>query len=116
MARSGRTNKEIFTTIFNTNHWKSKESLSGPGSEIRQTEKIRRALPRIFKRYGVRSMLDIPCGDFNWMRRVDLDKIQYLGADIVKNIIGQNKTNYKKKNIHFHLFSPVFEIKFWKTK
>jgi hypothetical protein len=32
-------------------------------------------------------MLDIPCGDFNWMQHTDLSTVQYYGADIVKELI-----------------------------
>ena len=92
----------VFTRIYHKNEFGGRQSVSGPGSDLKQTKVIRRELPRLTKDFKISSMLDIPCGDFNWMRRVDLDKIQYLGADIVKNIIGQNKTNYKKKNIHFY--------------
>lgn len=103
MARSGTTNKEIFTTIFHTNHWNSEESLSGPGAEMRQTREVRKALPKIFKQFSIRSLLDIGCGDFNWMKIVDLSELdRYIGVDIVNELITLNTTRYvneKKKFI-----------------
>jgi hypothetical protein len=39
-------------------------------------------------------VLDLPCGDFNWMRLVDLNGIDYLGADIVEALIAQNQNRY----------------------
>jgi cyclopropane fatty-acyl-phospholipid synthase-like methyltransferase len=50
---------------------------------------------------GILTVLDIPCGDFHWMRNVDLSKVEYIGADIVKEIIKNNKDRYEKSNITF---------------
>ena len=40
-------------------------------------------------------MLDLPCGDFNWMRHVDLSGIEYTGGDIVKEI-AENKRRHTR--------------------
>lgn len=97
-----KNNKDIFTSIFKTNHWKSKESFSGPGSEIRQTKKIRRTLPILFKKYNIKTILDIPCGDFNWMKIVDMSSVnKYIGADIVSEIIKINNAKYKNDQRKF---------------
>ena len=44
--------------------------LSGYGSDAEQTEVIKAALPDLFEELAVESM-DVPCGDFNWMRLLD---------------------------------------------
>jgi hypothetical protein len=43
------------------------------------------------KEFEIRSMLDLPCGDFYWMKHVDLQGIDYIGADIVSELITRNK-------------------------
>ena len=40
------------------------------------------------------SLLDIPCGDFNWMRHVTLDAVQYIGADVVAELVSANQRRY----------------------
>jgi len=55
---------------------------NGPGSYLHNTETIRAWLPRVFSSYGIESMLDVPCGDGNWMRHVDLTGIHYIGWDV----------------------------------
>ncbi len=75
--------KEIFETIYHENRWGSAESRSGNGSEMQYTAVIRHELPPLLRRLRVGSLLDIPCGDCNWMRNVDLTGIKYIGADIV---------------------------------
>lgn len=79
--------KEIFETIYRENRWGSAESRSGNGSEMRYTAVIRRELPLLLRRLGVTSLLDIPCGDCNWMKEVDLTGIKYIGADIVPDAV-----------------------------
>ena len=87
--------KKIFTEIYESNSWTSSESRSGLGSELISTETIRKELPEVFKKFNIKSVLDIPCGDFNWMSNVDLKEVHYIGADIVENMIEDNKNNFK---------------------
>lgn len=91
----------VFTRIYRTNAWRDGESVSGTGSNINNTEVIRRELPNLFKDQKVSTILDIPCGDFNWMRYVDLSNIRYIGGDIVADLIQQNRVKYEEENILF---------------
>lgn len=86
--------KSTFDDIYNNNLWSSKESKSGLGSELTSTAKIRTELPELINKYGMTSMLDIPCGDYNWMKEVNLSGVTYIGADIVEGVIANNKTLY----------------------
>jgi len=86
--------EQIFTNIYDTRAWHSKESISGNGSELSQTKQIINELPFLFKKYNITSMLDIPCGDFNWIQYVNLDNVKYIGADIVEDLIITNQTKY----------------------
>ncbi|OHA15780.1 MAG: hypothetical protein A3A10_00055, partial [Candidatus Tagabacteria bacterium RIFCSPLOWO2_01_FULL_42_9] len=83
------------------NSWGGHNSVSGRGSDLDQTEHIIREIPALFKDMGISTVLDIPCGDFNWMRNIDLSGIKYIGADIVKEIVKNNKNQYEKNNVSF---------------
>lgn len=98
---SHSSNESIFTDIFNTNLWGSNESRSGQGSELVQTKILREHLPKLLTELKVKSLLDIPCGDFNWLKEVDLSFLSYVGADIVEELIRYNNENYNFKNIKF---------------
>lgn len=93
--------EEIFTRFYKKNHWGSADSRSGPGSDLSQTRVLISTLPVIFREFNISSMLDIPCGDFFWMKEVDLKGIAYHGADIVAPLIDENKRLYHDKNLHF---------------
>ena len=86
--------RETFTEIFEKNLWASSERVSGGGSEMQNTEVIRRELPVLLQKFGIKSILDIPCGDWNWMKSVDLCGASYIGADIVPDLIERNKSLY----------------------
>src|SRR4051812_27850000 len=62
----------VFSDIYRNNSWGDAESVSGRGSTLARTEVIRRSLPGLLESVGARSLLDAPCGDFNWMRHVEL--------------------------------------------
>lgn len=99
--------KDLFTRYYKENIWRGKESLSGPGSDYEQTKYLIPELSMLFKTYDIKSVLDLPCGDFNWMKRLNLDDINYLGGDIVTDLIKSNRLNYGTKNIKFDLIDIV---------
>ena len=95
------SHKKRFELIYHTNFWSSKESVSGLGSEQKNTINIKKKLVDIINHYKIESILDAPCGDFNWIKDILNDKIQYIGGDIVKDLINKNSQKYQKKNINF---------------
>jgi SAM-dependent methyltransferase len=96
--------ERVFTEIYHDKYWHQSvdsESISGPGSSEDQTATIREELSWILKEFKIKSVLDIPCGDFNWMKRMDWSTIKYVGADIVKDLVRENKKRYSNRNISF---------------
>jgi hypothetical protein len=95
------TTEETFREIVKTNSWLGKSSVSGSGSDPDQTQTIEVELPKLFRRLNISTLLDVPCGDFSWMRRVDFSGMTYFGADIVKELISVNVARYASENISF---------------
>ena len=89
--------EHTFSNIFTKDLWQSnrkhKESKSGAGSFLKNTKNVRNDLPDLLNKYDIKSMLDIPCGDMNWISKLNLN-IDYVGADIVPELIAENKRNY----------------------
>ncbi len=84
-----RTAADIFSDIYQRRGWGQHESASGAGSTLAFTDQVRRQLPDLLQRLGVRRLLDAPCGDFHWMRHVQLNLDEYIGGDIVPALIEQ---------------------------
>jgi len=93
--------EQVFTDIYRSNAWGGKDSVSGQGSDVYQTRIIIKELSVVFRDYGVSTMLDIPCGDFHWMKNVDLIDIDYTGADIVNDLIEKNTEQYGRDGLRF---------------
>lgn len=94
--------EKIFKGHYETNAWGSKESASGPGSTAEYTENIREALPKLRRELAIETLLDAPCGDFNWFRLIQWgEPISYKGGDIVRPLVERNQTLYGAPTTEF---------------
>ena len=63
-------------------------SPNGPGASLALTVGLREELPKLWARHDIHSVLDVACGDWNWMRHVDLSGItNYFGWDVDEEMI-----------------------------
>ena len=95
---------EVFNSIYKSNLWHisdERESVSGIGSSMEQTQEIIKNLPSLFQNHDINSILDIPCGDFNWMQNIDFSEMKYIGGDIVLEIVNANNNKYASEDISF---------------
>jgi SAM-dependent methyltransferase len=97
----------IFDTIYANNSWGCKESRSGPSASIKRTEHLRAALPGIFNELKIQSILDCGCGDWNWMKTIDLSGIHYIGCDIVKPLVQYLQETFSAPNVNFQVLNIV---------
>lgn len=100
-SRPSEELKNRFTHFFETNCFGSEESVSGQGSTILQTQILRSQLVDLLKKFNIKTFLDAPCGDFNWMKLVDYPFEQYIGIDIVDKIITDNTVKYSDQIYSF---------------
>ncbi len=104
---------QIFETIYNENHWGDGQSRSGTGSNIQNTEKVVEIVTQIITSLKINTMLDIPCGDFNWMKRVELTNVNYVGCDIVDKVVSLNQEKYSTETINFrtqNILEPLTKV------
>lgn len=97
----GGSRLEVFTAVYADAGWGSTESGSGTGSELRATEVIRAELADVLRSRQITSLLDSPCGDWNWMQHVDLTGVTYWGLDIVPSVIEQNAARFVRPGVTF---------------
>jgi hypothetical protein len=101
LTLKSRPAEDVFTSYFTDNTWGGRESVSGQGSDAEQTRIIVRELGILLRELDIRTMLDVPCGDFHWMKDVDLGVTSYIGADIVADLIGRNEMRYGSERVRF---------------
>ena len=86
--------RAVFRDIHRRGVWRNAETKSGDGSTLESTRSVREAFPRIIRRLGIQSILDIPCGDFHWMSRVDTGRASIIAADIVPELVAENRQRH----------------------
>ena len=94
---------ETFDYIYESRLWNAAESVSGEGANPSQTEQIKTKLPTLLKQLQVKTLLDLPCGDFNWLSKIPLPIEKYIGGDIVPQLIEQNTKKYTDSQREFLL-------------
>lgn len=95
------TPREIFTEIYRRNIWGYQETVSGASSTLNYTEKLRQSLPALLSDLGIGTILDLPCGDFNWMSEIKLPVTHYIGGDIVPHLVQATRIRYGRANREF---------------
>ena len=86
------------------------ETECGGGSTMAATVHLRARLPGLLKRLKVASILDAPCGDFNWMQAINFGAIDYTGCDISeKHIERANSKAGGRARVRFHAMDIVTE-------
>ncbi|NJD24008.1 MAG: glycosyltransferase [Betaproteobacteria bacterium] len=96
-----------FVKIYEQNEFNGTESRSGGGSTLYQTRIIREELPALFRELGVKRVLDVPCGDWNWMKYVDLNGIDYTGGDVVDAIVQRDILKHETASVHFECLNII---------
>jgi SAM-dependent methyltransferase len=97
-----------FREIYESRAWVSSKgqlSLSGLGSETSSTRSIVEALPALLVRLRCETLLDVGCGDWNWMREVPLP-CNYIGTDIVPEVIEANR-RYERVGVRFEVGDAI---------
>lgn len=81
-----RAPEEVFGQIHDARSWRG-QSVSGTGSDPETTAPLLEALPELLRAIGVRTILDAPCGDGNWMAALDYPLDHYTGIDVVPAVV-----------------------------
>jgi SAM-dependent methyltransferase len=100
---------ERFSAVYRNGVWlrgRPSGSLSGLGSELENTESIRRRMPEFLETIATQTLLDLGCGDFNWMKEVQLP-CRYIGADIVRDVIEANASLYGSARRSFQVLDAT---------
>jgi hypothetical protein len=88
-----------------------KKSASGAGSDLgNATQTSLKIIKETIVEYEVTSMIDVPCGDANWMFESFItDHLPlYIGLDVVSAVIDQNKRRFEHHvNKHFHFWDAT---------
>lgn len=95
--------RRVLRDVFETKRWRGSDKgyRSGPGSSLEATRRVREQLPGLLRDFEVETFLDAPCGDWRWMQEMDLDGIEYIGADISLELIEDVRARFAGPGVRF---------------
>jgi SAM-dependent methyltransferase len=107
--------QKIFTKIYLDNIWGQPKSespfYSGTGSDEEYAKIYAFSLTKFIIENNITSMVDLGCGDFRVGSKILNDvNIDYIGVDIVPDLIDYNNQNFYNNNITFRCLNIVKDI------
>lgn len=89
-----------FDEIYETGSWGVG---SGPGSDPHFTIEYRAFIQRFMALNGIRSVVDIGCGDWQFSRYINFANADYTGLDVVRSVVDANTRSYARPGVRFDL-------------
>lgn len=95
--------RTIFTDIYKSNRWggEAGEFFSGSGSDAASTCDFVDTVNAFIADNGVRSVVDLGCGDFRVGSQIVRAGLEYTGVDIVEDLIARNNTTFGGDGVRF---------------
>ena len=87
LTRKSREMRRVFGALHAARAWGDCESASGPGSTRERAASFLPDLVALVESLGVRTLLDVPCGDFNWAEPLADAVGLYVGVDVVPAVV-----------------------------
>lgn len=90
----------VFKKIYREGLWGEKWS-SGAGSFAESSYPYLALLQNFLKEKRIKTVVEIGCGDWELSRHIDWSGVDYLGIDVVPELIQRNRALYERAHIHF---------------
>jgi SAM-dependent methyltransferase len=101
----GKTNAEIFDQIYRDKSWRGKgEISSGLGSNAENSSAYEDYVVGYILENGVRSIVDVGCGDFQVSARILArvpDRVTYIGVDVSQLAVDHNQRKFGSDRVRF---------------
>jgi hypothetical protein len=97
-AASAAQTTAVFEDIYRGDKWNGG---SGPGSLPGVNRPYVRFLESFLLCNGIRSVVDLGCGDWQFSRGIDWGEARYLGLDLVAHVLERNRRIYGRESVEF---------------
>ena len=94
MNENSRNHTDVFTNIYNKDIWTNG---SGTGSTPSYCKKYMENIETYIKENNIENVLDLGCGDWQFSQLMDWENVDYVGLDVVKSVIKENKKYFLRK-------------------
>lgn len=89
-----------FSQIYAENVW-DVNLRSGPGSDPKLNRRYGRLIEQFIRSHNVRSVVDLGCGDWSFSRTIDWTGVDYVGIDVVPELIAHLNNTYARPGVRF---------------
>jgi len=93
--------RERFQEIYATNEWRHG---SGEGSLPEHNQGYIRFVEGFIRDHNIRNIVDLGCGDWQFSRYIDWQRAEYVGMDIVPEVIEANRARFRRPGVEFVLY------------
>jgi SAM-dependent methyltransferase len=94
----------VFQKIYAEHEWGHDDTdgyYSGMGSGPIPARAYADNMRQYIEREGIRSIVDLGCGDYRVASLLVSDLVQYVGVDVVEDVIAANRQRYGRPNVRF---------------
>lgn len=81
--------------------------MSGPGSSPANTIEYRAFVGRFMEADQIRSVSDLSCGDWAFSHLIDWSETDYVGLDVVPEIVASNRSRFAAPNVRFEELTGI---------
>ena len=97
--------RDVFSDVYRRKAWFSptadRELYSGPGSNAEFAMPYAEAVRRFAEEQGVKTIVDLGCGDFRVGQFLAAPPFHYVGVDVVDAVVDHNLRQYQKDGVRF---------------
>ena len=86
-----RSMQESFSEIYKYDVW---DGGSGRGSTLGNTTQYRQVLEEFLHSHAIQSVVDLGCGDWQFSKAIDWGDVDYVGLDVVPEVVEQNRRRF----------------------
>lgn len=104
LAIFAQNHEEVFTEVYQKALWGTNaegKGWSGGGSSAELSKPYREYLEAFFQEHDIQSIVDVGSGDWESTKMFDFSQIDYIGFDVVKEVIDRNQEQFGAGNIKF---------------
>jgi SAM-dependent methyltransferase len=102
----------VFQKVYAEREWGRGDTgdlYSGAGSDPVPATAYAENIRRYIEREGIRSIVDLGCGDYRVARLLVSDQVEYVGVDIVEQVVATNRANHGRANVRFECLDIIHD-------
>jgi len=99
-SSSNASVQQAFEEVYQDERWGNGIG-SGEGADPKLTAPYRNLLQEFINKKGIKSVVDLGCGDWQFTQLIDWSGINYTGVDVVPSLINELNQRFGSENVCF---------------